>query len=250
MRWGQLKDTISDPRASKREIGRGAPWLCEAPFLLPPGRTWPTQSSLACWRTPRLALPLASLRTTAPAEREYGRMRETLHLQLLLRLIKALGVWGVDDIDEDVRVVKIVPPVRPESCMTPAHIAKKSHLIFRWPPMSQTLSLNPSVWTDLMLNPCVGVMVLMSSLARVLRIVVLPALSRPSSRIRSSRSGDAFSFLGKLNVKDLLGKDLKNRGWLFAVGKDSDRRCPKIETQSFVFCLPEYWQQAHDAADQ
>lgn len=124
MRWGQLKDTISDPRASKREIGRGAPWLCEAPFLLPPGRTWPTQSSLACWRTPGLALPLASLRTTAPAEREYGRMRETLHLQLLLCLIKALGVWGVDDIDEDVRVVKIVPPVRPESCMTPAHIAK------------------------------------------------------------------------------------------------------------------------------
>ena len=51
-------------------------------------------------------------------------MRESDHLQLLLRLVKALGVGGVDDIDEDVRVVKIVPPVRPESCMTPAHIAK------------------------------------------------------------------------------------------------------------------------------
>ena len=71
-----------------------------------------------------------------------------------------------------------------------------SYLILRWPPMSQTLSLNPSVWTDLMLNPCVGVIVLMSSLARVLRIVVLPALSRPSSKILSSRSGEAFSFLG------------------------------------------------------
>ena len=49
-------------------------------------------------------------------------MRESDHLQLLLRLVKALGVGGVDDIDEDVRVVKIVPPVRPHSCVVPAHI--------------------------------------------------------------------------------------------------------------------------------
>ena len=69
--------------------------------------------------------------------------------------------------------------------------------------MSQTLSLNPSVWTDLILNPWVGVMVEMSSLARVLRMVVLPALSRPSSRILNSRSGEDFSFLRNPIVRNL-----------------------------------------------
>ena len=68
--------------------------------------------------------------------------------------------------------------------------------------MSQTLSLNPSVWTDLILNPWVGVMVEMSSLARVLRMVVLPALSRPKSRILSSRSGEDFSFLRNSIVRN------------------------------------------------
>ena len=38
-------------------------------------------------------------------------------------------------------------------------------------------------------------MVEISSLARVFKMVVLPALSRPRSRIRNSRSGEDFSFL-------------------------------------------------------
>ena len=38
-------------------------------------------------------------------------------------------------------------------------------------------------------------MVEMSSLARLFRIVVLPALSRPRSKILNSRSGEDFSFL-------------------------------------------------------
>ena len=40
-------------------------------------------------------------------------------------------------------------------------------------------------------------MVEISSLARVFRMVVLPALSSPSSRILSSRSDEDFSFLSK-----------------------------------------------------
>ena len=39
---------------------------------------------------------------------------------------------------------------------------------------------------DLMLKPCVGLMVVMSSSESFLRIVVLPALSRPSTRIYAS----------------------------------------------------------------
>ena len=61
--------------------------------------------------------------------------------------------------------------------------------------MSQTLSLKPSVWTDLILNPWVGVIVDISSLARVFKIVVFPALSRPRRRILSSLSGEDFNFL-------------------------------------------------------
>ncbi|KAJ3625973.1 hypothetical protein MTP99_016505 [Tenebrio molitor] len=60
--------------------------------------------------------------------------------------------------------------------------------------MSHTFSLKPSEMTDLMLNPAVGVMWFMSSDARVLRIVVLPALSKPRRSKRSSRSGAARSF--------------------------------------------------------
>lgn len=79
--------------------------------------------------------------------------------------------------------------------------------------MSQILRLNPSLVNDLMLNPCkaiptyplttharmlhqamqvhartwVGVIVLMSSSLKHLRIVVLPALSRPNTRMRACR---------------------------------------------------------------
>ena len=34
------------------------------------------------------------------------------YLKLLLGLLKALGIGRVDDVDEDVRVVKVIPPVR------------------------------------------------------------------------------------------------------------------------------------------
>ena len=36
------------------------------------------------------------------------------YLKLLLGLLKALGIGRVDDVDEDVRVVKVIPPVRPD----------------------------------------------------------------------------------------------------------------------------------------
>ncbi len=54
---------------------------------------------------------------------------------------------------------------------------------------SPPFSLNPSDCTDLMLKPCVGVMCVVSSEANCLSRVVFPALSSPSRRIRSSRSG-------------------------------------------------------------
>lgn len=53
------------------------------------------------------------------------------------------------------------------------------------PPMSHTLSFKPSCMSDLMLKPCVGVMVVMSSSDSFLRMVVLPALSNPSTRMRA-----------------------------------------------------------------
>ena len=56
------------------------------------------------------------------------------------------------------------------------------------------LSIN-SFSLILILLAWVGVMVEMSSLAKLFRIVVLPALSRPRSRILNSRSGEDFSFL-------------------------------------------------------
>ena len=52
----------------------------------------------------------------------------------------------------------------------------------------------------LILLAWVGVMVEMSSLAKLFRIVVLPALSRPRSKILNSRSGDDLSFLKKLDL--------------------------------------------------
>lgn len=56
------------------------------------------------------------------------------------------------------------------------------------PPISHTLSLKPSWSTDLMLNPCVGIVCVMSSSASFFSAVVLPALSSPSTRMRNSFS--------------------------------------------------------------
>jgi hypothetical protein len=47
----------------------------------------------------------------------------------------------------------------------------------------------PSCTMDLMLNPCVGVVVVMSSSLSLRRMVVLPALSRPRIRMRAYISG-------------------------------------------------------------
>ena len=49
--------------------------------------------------------------------------------------------------------------------------------------INQLFTLNPDVFTDLILNPCVGVTWVMSSDESCLRIVVLPALSRPKIRM-------------------------------------------------------------------
>ena len=97
----------------------------------------------------------------------------------------------------------------------PTIFERKSLLV---PPMSQTCILNPSFWTDLILNPCkrtssalaywyrpfsktamqsntwVGVMCWMSSLAMNFKIVVFPALSKPRKRIFSSLLLLDFSF--------------------------------------------------------
>ena len=54
------------------------------------------------------------------------------------------------------------------------------------PPMSHTLSLKPSLLKDLMLNPWVGMMCWISSSDKVFSMVVLPALSKPRTRMRAS----------------------------------------------------------------
>lgn len=61
--------------------------------------------------------------------------------------------------------------------------------------MSHTFSLNPSLITDFMLKPAVGVMLVISSDASIFSMVVLPALSRPRRSILNSRSGVDVSFL-------------------------------------------------------
>ena len=62
------------------------------------------------------------------------------------------------------------------------------------PPMSHTFSLKPLWTSDLMLNPCVGATWVMLSSDNFFRIVVLPALSKPSTNMRASLS-ERFSFL-------------------------------------------------------
>jgi len=72
-------------------------------------------------------------------------------------------------------------------------------------------SLNPSDWTDLMLKPCVGVTWWVSSAANCFRMVVFPALSSPSSKMRSSRSGVDFNFL-KMESSPMIGvEDVRKR---------------------------------------
>ena len=61
-----------------------------------------------------------------------------------------------------------------------------SYLMAFCPPMSHTFSLKFACESDLTLKPCVGVMVVMSSSLSLVRMVVLPALSRPSTKMRAS----------------------------------------------------------------
>lgn len=65
--------------------------------------------------------------------------------------------------------------------------------------MSQKLILNPSAATDLILKPAVGVTCVTSSEANCLSNVVLPELSNPNSRIRTSFSGVDLNFLNSDN---------------------------------------------------
>lgn len=60
--------------------------------------------------------------------------------------------------------------------------------------MSQKFILKPSAATDFMLNPAVGVTWVTSSDANCFRSVVLPELSKPRRRIRTSFSGAARNF--------------------------------------------------------
>ena len=46
------------------------------------------------------------------AKSEIALSSQNSYLKLLLGLLKALGIGRVDDVDEDVRVVKVIPPVR------------------------------------------------------------------------------------------------------------------------------------------
>ena len=46
------------------------------------------------------------------ANSEIALSSQNSYLKLLLGLLKALGIGRVDDVDEDVRVVKVIPPVR------------------------------------------------------------------------------------------------------------------------------------------
>lgn len=61
-------------------------------------------------------------------------------------------------------------------------------------PMSQKFILNPSAATDLILKPAVGVTCVTSSEANCFNRVVLPELSKPKRRIRTSFSGAARNF--------------------------------------------------------
>ena len=45
------------------------------------------------------------------ANSEIELSSQNSYLKLLLGLLKALGIGRVDDVDEDVRVVKVIPPV-------------------------------------------------------------------------------------------------------------------------------------------
>lgn len=67
------------------------------------------------------------------------------------------------------------------------------------PPISQTFNFKPFAFTLLMLNPCVGEMLSWLSFDRNFRMVVLPALSRPSKRTRSSLVSLRFIFRNKSN---------------------------------------------------
>ena len=62
------------------------------------------------------------------------------------------------------------------------------------PPMSQTFNLNSECMSDLILNPWVGIIWVISSSESLFSIVVFPALSKPRTNILASLSL-LFNFL-------------------------------------------------------
>ena len=96
-------------------------------------------------------------------------------------------------------------------------------------------TLNPSEATDFMLKPWVGVMCVTSSLARLFKIVVFPALSRPSSNILNSLSADCLNFLSIASSPIF--------GWFRQKSQErnyqsqKDRKNSNCEKEGYKFCI-------------
>jgi hypothetical protein len=107
-------------------------------------------------------------------------------LEFLAGLADAFGVSGVDDVDEGVSVGEVVGPVLPEGPLPTDIPDIEPELV-----MGEVLDVEALGGGD-------GADVLSggpgTSLARDFKIVVLPALSRPSTNIRSS----SFLFFRRL----------------------------------------------------
>jgi hypothetical protein len=97
---------------------------------------------------------------------------------------------------QDICGLKIVSPIRSDCFLSYPSKKKLTHTDLQrsiessiyQPPISQTFSLTPSFCTVLILNPCVGLISVISPSDNRFKIEVLPALSRPSRRIRTSLS--------------------------------------------------------------
>jgi hypothetical protein len=84
----------------------------------------------------------------------------------------------------------IIEEQRTNPCATQARMffASRTESNKILPPISHTFNLMPSLDNDLMLKPCVGMVWVMSSSDNCFSTLVLPALSSPRRRIRSSES--------------------------------------------------------------
>ena len=113
--------------------------------------------------------------------------------------MESLGVSTVYDIYENVSIFEIIGPVRSQPTLsTDIPNIKLKNMINRstWKNLCIIFNservrhtLNPWVFTDLILKPWVGVTCVMSSAESCFRMVVFPALSRPRSKILHSYEG-------------------------------------------------------------